>query len=251
MTNSLPLERRMRALAQTMHTFFRVLGENHSEITGVFRQLQQLRRDNIDGLCRKAVDELAKETERGRLGEGQKIELLRGMITASQQQLGQAGKMVEQGIWKQLLEKAVWQAMERDLPEIARLDEELMSTTAHCEGLTTERDALAARLREEENKCRELQERLREMGAKLDEVVEKNKALEDCRAAEADYREIISKIHKELETKKEMDIWRLKVLYNRVASLICSDWSYPGVPKPDSFVPNSKKVQGFLESLRG
>ena len=74
---------------------------------------------------------------------------------------------------------------------------------------------------------------------------------EDTELAIKDYENMIREIRQELEGKKNYDFWKLKIFYNKVASITNSTWEYPGVPKFDPFQPKSQSVQKFLNFLSG
>lgn len=251
MNKSLP--HKADCLQQVLHTFFQVIGDNKEQIADLLKQLRGLRReyvkllreDFVAGLLTPNGDGSIKENfSRERLGI-----LLEKIICAFRNDQENSYRLLQQNICKKLLEETARQSLERGIKDVEQLRQQ-------CQSLTKERDELAVekkRLQQQNDeigtKYAQILKNETSVQEKLAELEQQVSDLKEEQDANGDYQTIIKEIRKEIEEKKELDMWRLKVFYNRVAALTKSNWSCPGVPKPDLFEPKSKSAQQFLESL--
>lgn len=248
MTNSPPLKTRMLCLSEVLQTFFQTVHDNKDEMTGILLKLKELRREHVQFLCKEVVEKFLEEQGK-RLSQEDTIEIVEKMIASSREQQQKSYRLIEEVIWKEFLENIGTEALEKKLPQIVSLTSHLETTASERDSLISEKAKLQQALREQGQQCEKLQKQVAEFEAKVGQLVQENEKLKDIAKSREDYENILRKIRKELDAKKEMDMWRLKVFYNRVASLTGSEWSYPGVPKPDPFVPESKEAKHFLETL--
>lgn len=249
MTNLPPLKVQMRCLIHTLHAFFQTLAENQREIDYILGKMRDLRQEHFEYLCKEGLPQIIQEKGEKPLSTKEVTLVFQKLFASSQQHQNKAYQWIEQEIWGKLLGSICQQALDKKIPE-------LFAVTQKLDVIIEERNTLLAQKEKLQNSLNDLTQQINKLRQDKDSLESKvaslttsNTKLKEYEIANKDYQEIICKIRKELEAKKDLDMWRLKVLYNRVAALTRSELIYPGVPKPDYFVPESKEVQKFLESL--
>lgn len=251
MTSLPPLKVRMSCLAEVLNTLFQTLGDNRDQIAEILLKMKELRREHVQYLCKDVPEQMVKRSEDAGASISSKdaISLVQKIIASSHQDQKKSYQFIEDVLWKEFLLEIGKDAMEKKLPEILSLAYRLDKTSEERDALARDKEKLEKSLYEQQQQCSRLKKQVEDMEAKIANLTAENESLKESVKANRDYQYVIRKIRKELEAKRDMDIWRLKVLYNRVAAWTRSEWGYPGVPKPDLFLPKSEEAQKFLESL--
>lgn len=264
MTNSVPHNKEMFFLCQVLKGFFQSVGENRENIGDILRKFKELRKEYIKFLRDDVILGLVQSKGDGSIGENFSRErflaLLNKLLSSFRTDQDKSYQFLEQGICKDILEKISQNGLKEGLKELTKAKEQIINLTQDKENLQKECTNLGKSLAEITQRYdgyKPERESLQKQVSDLSKQVEELKRMvsaaqtqqEDLRFAIDDYESILKEVRVELEGKKVYDFWRLKVFYNRVASLINSDWAYPGVPKPDPFEPKSGHTQKFLDSL--
>jgi hypothetical protein len=240
-------------LCQVLRTFFQVIGDNKEAMGELLKKMRGLRREYLKLLREDFVAGLLTANGDGSIKENFSRErlaiLLEKIIHAFRSDQENSYRLLQQGIYKQFLEDTAQQALTRGIEDVQQLHTECQSVTKERDVLATERDRLQKLCDETSSKYVLVQHHEAELQERLAELSQQVAGLVDQHDANQDYQTIIREIRKEIEEKKELDMWRLKVFYNRVAALTKSNWSCPGVPKPELFAAKSKSAQQFLDSF--
>ena len=236
---------------QILNTFLKTVGKNHSHITNLLREFKNLRIEYLETLRDKVIPELVKSSQvKENLGAQQLVTLLGGMSASFRSEQKKSYQFLENTLCEELLTKVPQQAMEQGFEEINELRNECRSLINENEEYKKQQLHLEKRVMELEQRNKDLSEQLnisersrQDLSGRVHELEGKEKAIQD-------YEEILAKIRKEIEGKSVYDLWRLKIMYNRIASLTRSNWTHPGTPKPDVFSPQSFHAKKFLDSIK-
>ena len=243
----------MVGFCQILQTFFQTINDNKEPLADIFRQMRALRREYIKLLRDDVIIGLLSDKGEGRIGDqlahDRLAVLLEKMVASFRADQEKSYQALRQGIWQNLLEKTAGQAMDKGFTELNRLQDHLQTVTTERDSLRQETQSLQQKMAELQTQNSELQKSQQSLQHKAEKLSEQLADLKGHQEASQDYQAIIREIRKEVEEKKDLDMWRLKLFFNRVAALTKSNWSCPGIPKPDSFTPKSRYAQKFLESL--
>ncbi|WP_372367907.1 hypothetical protein [Candidatus Uabimicrobium sp. HlEnr_7] len=239
---------------QILNTFLKTVGKNHSEITNLLREFKNLRIEYIETLRDKIIPDLVKSNElpdlEEKLDPHQLVTLLGGMSASFRSEQKKSYQFLENTLCEELLTKVPQQAMEQGFEEINELRSECRTLINENEEYKKTQLHLEKRVMELEQKCNTLSEQLQKSQSLQKEFQDRAHELEGKEKAIQDYEYVISKVRKEVEGKSVYDLWRLKIMYNRIASLTRSSWTHPGTPKPDVFSPKSYHAKKFLDSIK-
>ncbi|BBM84101.1 hypothetical protein [Candidatus Uabimicrobium amorphum] len=236
---------------QILNTFLKTVGKNHSHITNLLREFKNLRIEYLETLRDNIIPELVKSSQvKENLGPQQLVTLLGGMSASFRSEQKKSYQFLENTLCEELLTKVPQQVMEQGFEEINELRSECRSLINENEEYKKKQLHLEKRVMELEQKCNDLSEQLQKSESSQQEMSGRVHELEGKEKAVQDYEDILGKIRKEIEGKSVYDLWRLKIMYNRIASLTRSNWTHPGTPKPDVFTPKSFHAKKFLDSIK-
>ena len=264
MINSLPHKSQMLLFSQIMGGFLKTIGKHHDGIGTLLREFKSLRKEYINLLKDDVMVGLLQAKGEGAFADNLSRErlaiLLQKLVASFRADQEKSYQFIEQGLWKEILENISKQSLEEGMRELSNLREEMQQALNERDGLLEDRKNLRESLQKFQTELKKtqqerdhLQQQVTTLSSELKELKTAKKVAEDnrkdTRLAMTDFEAIIRDVRKSLEGKNEYDLWRLKVFYNKVAALTNSTWSYPGVPKPDPYDPESRHVRKFLESL--
>lgn len=249
----LPREAKLLGLCQVLKAFLYTIEDNQQSIGGVLSKMKELRREYLKLLREDFVSGLLQTDGDGAIGSNLSRErltvLMEKILSSFRADQDKAYQILEQEVWQKLLGEMSQQALHRGFKEISILKTELNTVTQERDTLATNKQKLQKETKQLDTQCKALQEEKQVLQSKVQQLTEEVKKLKKFQEATQDYQNMIKEIRKGIEDKKELDLWRLKIFYNRVAALTNSSWSCPGVPQAQPFSPKSKFVQKFLESL--
>lgn len=254
MRKSLPDNMQRMYLCQILQTFLQTIQENHEVFGDLLGRMQQLRQEYLKLLREDLVNGLVQKEGEGAIGGNFAPErlqsLLEKILASFHSDQEKSYQVLEDTIQKKLLEEVAAQALKKGFQELTTVKEELSRTTQQKETLAATQEKLQTTLANLTKECTLLRESHEVLEKKTEKLSKEVTEVKKYQEATAEYQTIIKEIRKEIEEKKELDLWRLKVFYNRVASLTGSNWSCPGVPKPEPWFAKSEYVRKFLENLR-
>ncbi len=245
----IPLNQRKLLLQQTIHTFFSCLGDNQNLISLVLQKFKDLRKEHIQSVKNDLFLWLLESKDKLPKGQSEWLFLLDRLISSFRSDQEKSYHFLEEGIAKNILDKIGRDCLVKRVGLLSSMAEELEKVLEERKELQAElkqtKDALAKNIQE----CQKLSEEKAKLQDDNQRLSQNIQSQDDMQTAIQDYETMIQDIRQELEGKKNFDLWRLKIFYNKIASITNSTWEYPGVPKSDPFQPKSMSVQKFLASL--
>lgn len=235
-------------LPDVLQGLFQTIALNRSGIEDLLKKLKELRQEYVEVLpdiAQKKVEEANESSPSEMISAQALMKTLQRFREAQEISY----KFLQDDIRGQILDKIAAEAMIKQLADLSSVSDQLKKVTE--ERNRYKEEALLLQKSEEKiaRECKTLTRQKRSLDDKVEELNKENETLLKHRGATSEYEKILREIRKEIEHKKELDNWRLKVLYNKFAALTGSSWSCPGIPKPDHFVSKSEIVNKFLESL--
>ena len=247
----IPLKQKRVLLHQMIQGFFSCFGDNQDAIDLLLQKLKELRKENIQRIKNDLflwLSENKKDLPQEQFQE-QWTSFLDRLLSSFRLDQEKSYSFLEQGLIKNILDKIAKDCLTKKIEMVSNLSIEL-------EKESEEKNALQSRLEETEDILAKTAQECQTLKQENTKLQEENQRLaanllsqENMQEAIEDYKTMIRDIRQELEGKKNYDLWRLKIFYNRIASITNSTWEYPGVPKSDLFKPKSELVQEFLGSL--
>ncbi|NUM34817.1 MAG: hypothetical protein HUU50_09745 [Candidatus Brocadiae bacterium] len=248
---AIPLKQKRLLLHQMIQGFFSCLGENQESILFLLQKLKDLRKENVHRIKGDLLVWLCDNKKNLPESQFQEkwISFLDRLISNLSLEQQKSYSFLEQGLIKNILDKIAKDCLTKKIEMVSNLSTELEKESCQKKDLQSELEITKEALIKTTEECQSLKDENTRLQAENQRLSANLYSQEDMQQAVNDYETMIREIREELEGKKNYDLWRLKVFYNKIASITNSKWEYPGVPKSDMFQPRSESVQKFLDSL--